>query len=92
MREIFSRIFCVLHLKLKKWQRSDNTFSSNFVKVEMAKPYYLDKALRIKVLSYPSLLNSSQPIMPIFYLHLQYEPQNDSSSGLPFLQFGQGVT
>ena len=28
-----------------------NTFSSNFVKVEMAKPYYLDKALRIKVLS-----------------------------------------
>ena len=31
--------------------RSDNTFSSNFVKVEMAKPYYLDKALRIKVLS-----------------------------------------
>ena len=51
MREIFSRIFCVLHLKLKKWQRSDNTFSSNFVKVEMAKPYYLDKALRIKVLS-----------------------------------------
>ena len=46
----------------------------------------------IKVLSYPSLPNLSLPIMPIFYLHLQYEPQNDSSSGLPFLQFGQGVT
>ena len=67
-------------------------FCRNFVKVEMAKPYYLDKALRIKVLSDLSSFTLTLPIMHIFYLHLQYEPQNDSSSGLPFLQFGQGVT
>ena len=68
-------------------------FCRNFVKVEMAKPYYLDKALRIKVLSdLSSFTLCLPPIMSIFYLHLQYEPQNDSSSGLPFLQFGQGVT
>ena len=46
--------------------RSDNTFSSNFVKVEMAKPYYLDKAIADKSFIIPSTI--FKVWRPLFYL------------------------